>query len=140
MKGITPVVAIILLLMITIVIIGFATGFFQQIITTTGEGATGQAQETTEAYQKVAQLSSAGEDATGAVITVMSVGAIDIPTSEIGVFINGLPQNCAWEDVAGTPITDVTNIGVCVVAGGTCTAGDPVKVSSPGMEDTGVCE
>ncbi|MBS3054042.1 MAG: hypothetical protein J4431_00710 [Candidatus Aenigmarchaeota archaeon] len=38
-KGITPVIAIILLLLITIAVIGFATGFFQSIVTTGGQQA-----------------------------------------------------------------------------------------------------
>ena len=139
MKGITPVVAVILLLMITIVIIGFATGFFQQVIATTGEGAVGTASKTTEQYQKVAQFSGAGDDGTDTKVTVKSVGAVDIPVAEIAVLIDGVAQNCAWQDVSGSSITTVTGIGVCFLASTLCPTDDVVTISSPGMESSGEC-
>lgn len=140
MKGITPVVAVILLLMITIVIIGFATGFFQQVIATTGEGAVGTAERTTEQYQKIAQFVGAGDDGTDSTVTVQSVGATDIPVGEVAVLIDGVAVSCSWEDTSGNAITgDITGVGICIATGVLCPTGHPVTVSSPGMQSSGKC-
>ena len=143
MKGITPVIAIILLLLITISVIGFATGFFQTLVMTTGEGATAAANATTQQLGKVVKLENAVDDGTDTIITVRAIGYANVPVNEIGIFIAGNPEACAtWLDPAANPITEIatSTLGVCTVSGTLCAEGTAVKVTSPGGEYTGTCE
>ena len=91
MKGITPVVAIILLLLITIAVVGFAFGYFSTIMTTTGEAAGQQAEETTARLQKVVSIDNIYDDAVNADVTVRNVGSQAILVGEIAFYADDVP-------------------------------------------------
>ena len=86
-KGITPVIAIILLLLITIAVIGFATIFFQSIVTTGGEQARNASQQTSSRVLQVIEFVVASKDS----ISVKNSGAANILKEDISFLVGGSP-------------------------------------------------
>lgn len=125
MKGITPVVATILLLLITIAVVGFAFGYFSTIMTTVGTEAQEQAAQTTERLSKAIRIDSVG----GTNLYVSNIGTRDInTTNELSVYVAGtLDSKCTgnWQDKVLSPskLTNCTLVSSCV--------GKMVKVVAP---------
>ena len=89
MKGITPVIAVILLLLITIAIIGFTSVFFQQTVTTGGE----QAQQAAAGQANKALQTAEIVDVSNGKVTIKNVGTEPISTDNVGVFVDGVPAD-----------------------------------------------
>lgn len=134
MKGITPIVAIILLLLITISMIGFAFVWFTRV----SELATQQTQQQLEGQLSQTAQKIAIDAATTTSVTIRNTGSKDIPVSQISVFVDGIAKACTappWTGnlVVGTTIT-------CTYTIGTCPAGvSKVKVTTPGGSDSVAC-
>ena len=129
-KGVTEVIAIILLLLITIAVIGFATGFFQSIVTTGGQ----QAQNASKtAGDKAQQIIDYVTSTTGS-ITVKNAGTQDIDTAKLSFLIDGSSVACN-PVLSGfkSPGQTITCLGI------TCTSGEAIIVSAPGNTVTGTC-
>ena len=133
MKGITPVVAIILLLLITISMVGFAFVWFTRISQLTTESTQNQTQlllDTTA--QRIAI-----DAATTTSVTIRNTGSKDIPVAQIAVFVNGVAKQC---DATWTGTLTVGTTKTCTYTSGTCVAvTDTVKVTSPGSTDSVKC-
>jgi flagellin-like protein len=136
MKGITPVIAIILLLLITISITGFAFVWFSRITTDTGTAMQNQTRELMSATQQRVNIEAIS--ATSCTITVRNTGGATIPGNKINLYVNNLLQsNCIWN-----PTTIVANgVASCtwIPTGCSCTAGTSVKVTTPGGTDMSTC-
>ncbi|MBI4019469.1 MAG: hypothetical protein HY364_04400 [Candidatus Aenigmarchaeota archaeon] len=134
-KGITPVIAIILLLLITIAVIGFATGFFQSIVTTSGQQAQDASQQTGDRVQQIIEFVTSSVDS----ITVKNAGTKDIDTTKLSFLLAGSPVTC------NPPLSGSISPGqtaTCVIgttAGNDCTALAAITVSAPGNTVTGAC-
>ncbi len=135
MKGITPVIALVLLMMITIALAGFTyiwlQATFKQSANRTGTHMQGQQ----EAIMKRVRIDNAplvaGPDETEISLAIRNVGEAPIKGSEISVYVNGTLVECDVGDLApGT-------VGSCTI---TCKSGYTVKVTAPGNEDTVTCE
>lgn len=87
MKGITPVIAIILLLLITISIIGFTAGFFQSTVKTSGEQAQQGAEQQASKIQQMVEIVSVAGDK----VTVKNVGTQAISGSVITILAGDVP-------------------------------------------------
>ena len=87
MRGITPVVSVVLLLLITISILAFSFLFFQNITTTSGtqaqQAAEGQANKLLQTVEIIAV-----EDGQ---ITVKNIGTQAIKPEDVKVFVDGAP-------------------------------------------------
>lgn len=134
MKGITPVVAIILLLLITISMVGFAFVWFTRV----GELTTQQTQQQLQS-QLDAQAQNVKIDAISAArdkITLRNRGTATIPLAQISIFVEGAALACTtWSPTAAlTPGSIVT-----CTAGFLCAAGNTVKVTTLGQGDTVKC-
>ncbi|MBS3054040.1 MAG: hypothetical protein J4431_00700 [Candidatus Aenigmarchaeota archaeon] len=118
-KGVTEVIAIILLLLITVAVIGFATGFFQSIVTTGGQ----QAQDASKATGDRVHS-----------ITIKNAGTQDIDTAKLSFLVDGSSVTCI-PALSGSksPGQTITCEGI------TCASGDAITVSAPGNTVTGVC-
>ena len=120
-KGITPVVAIILLLMITIAVIGFAFGFFQTLLSSSGAASETQLQDTTNMLGKSVRID--GISSTG--IVVRHSGSVAIAAADLTVLVNGQPDSaCVLGAMA------VSSVATCNF-GSACSTGDVITVSSP---------
>ncbi len=126
-KGITPVISIVLLLMITIALIGFAFVWFTKIwgvAATSGEiGIT----DLTSRAQKVIRIDNV-QAGTPCVITVRNMGGQSISASEIAVYIGDA------KDATGCPVVLANSIETCTLATA-CISGNVIKVSGPNNID-----
>jgi len=138
MKGITPVISLILLLVIVIVVVGFSFGIFQNLIAGAGEAATTQTTTTTQNIQQTARYEACNPGAAGiATITMRNMGSGPMNGTAIGVYVNGASVTCGatWPDTL-------------IPAGGvkTCTSsaaiasGATIRITSPsGASETQTC-
>lgn len=134
MKGITAVIAIILLLLITISMVGFAFVWFQRVAQISTDTAT---------TQLTTQLNATGQKilidniATNGNITLRHAGSSSTDTSLVGVYVDSAKITCAW-DVPGA--WSVGAFKSCTVVDGfTCTGTTKVEVSTPGNRDSKQC-
>src|SRR3989344_2865569 len=127
MKGIEAIIAVILLLLITISVVGFAFLFFSRI-TTAGQAAENQTTEQLIQFSK-----QIGIDAyNGSQVTIRNTGTSTIGATEISIYVNGAPRVCnpAMSNlVAGSVQTCdyVRGVGASAACGG----GQKLRVTSP---------
>jgi len=140
MKGITPVVAVILLLLVTIAVVGFAFGFFQRILGSAGTGV--ESQQSTVIDRTAQTVSIDNVDTANKKVTVRNSGIKDIKAtagadSELTVFVGAAKATCAWDAATVAPKTTTT----CTwsVPAGACAANTAIKVVAPGNEATNKC-
>ena len=100
MKGISPVIAVILLLLITVAIVGLSFGFFSRITTQTSQTTEQQVTQQVQQMSKVIQI-DAQNDST---VVIRNVGSATIQYSEMGVYINGTAKGCTWTPSSPTEI------------------------------------
>lgn len=95
MKGITPIIAIVLLLMITISMIGFAFIWFQRITAIMqNKSEAGLEKERREAN---ILIFIDNVDPDNGKVTVRNGGGVAVDTSEIAVYVNGTKYvSCSW--------------------------------------------
>lgn len=134
MKGITPVIAIILLLLITISMVGFAFVWFTRV----SELATQQTQAQLE-EQLTQQAQKIRIDAvTSTTVTVRNSGSQIIPTSRLTFFVAGEVRTCIPALSANLAIGATVT---CTWSGPSCSEGakKPIKVTAPGGSDSVNC-
>jgi flagellin-like protein len=129
-KGITPVVAIILLLLITIAVIGFAFGFFQSMLEAAGGAASTQLNSTTNQLAKSIDVVAVS----GTSVTIRNTGSANIVPGEIGVVVANAVRACTFTATEIAPGT----VATCTLASA-CTAGQTVVVSAPANSDEAQC-
>lgn len=135
MKGITPVVAIILLLLITIAIVGFAMVFFQRTVTSATESGQEQLNSQTSQLAKTAVIANTNCVEGTSTINIRNTGTQSIAASEVSVFIDNTIKTCAW---SGMPVT-AGGSATCTVAEAGDSTGKNAKLSAPGSTDQVVC-
>lgn len=135
MKGITPVIAIILLLLITISMVGFAFIWFQRVA---------QTATTSSESQLTSQLNLQGQtvaidniDDTNNNVTLRHSGSVATDTSRVSVYVNNVRVTCAW-DVPGAWAAGAFR--ACTVTGGfACTGTLQIRATAPGGQDSTTC-
>ncbi|MBI2579817.1 MAG: hypothetical protein HYW27_02855 [Candidatus Aenigmarchaeota archaeon] len=137
-KGITPVIAIILLLLITISMVGFAFVWFSRVAQTATESTEKQLQtELNKQNKKIAvdnlQLSTATD--TGCV-SLRNIGSVSIPAGEIKLYVDGAAQSGCDTLALAAGAT-----GSCAISLNTCNTGSNkiVKVTTGGNQDQVTC-
>ncbi len=129
MKGITPVIAIILLLLITISMVGFAFVWFTRFVEIAGSATENATISEVEKIKKTVRIDNAG---TGGV-TVRNTGSANIPVNEISVYIDGSAISCSWTG-------SIAPQGSATCTQAVCSSGQEAKVTSPGTaQDVVTC-
>jgi len=128
MKGITPVIAVILLLLITVAMVGFAFVWFGRV-TEQAQNATEQELQNTIRQAQRVSIDSYGVNQA----TIRAIGGQNVPVSSISVTLNGTAVNCGW---SGTIASG--SFQTCNLAGG-CTPSTVLKVTAPGNSDEVTC-
>src|SRR3989344_4451536 len=134
MKGITHVIAVILLLLITVSMAGFAFIFLQRSLesatTATGEGIQ---QQLVSQQQKVAIVT-----ATGTTVTLRSTGTQALTAGSLALLVNGTVTtsgNCpSVQQAAGSIFSCTSTVAVCNGNADATTKSD-VAVNAPGGTD-----
>jgi len=129
-KGITPVIAVVLLLMITVALLGFAFIWFQGVWESVAESTE---ESVVSEVSRMAQTIKIDNVLPGNVdvsrIYIRSTGSQSIDVTDITVYVNDAKVECTWD---GT-ITTIPAKGV-----GGCdpslqiVSGNIIKVTSPG--------
>ncbi|MBI5061801.1 MAG: hypothetical protein HZB67_05830 [Candidatus Aenigmarchaeota archaeon] len=116
-KGITPVISIVLLLMITIALIGFAFVWFTKIWNIAATSSETQLGAQVSKGEKVISI----DNINATHVTVRNNGISLIGADEVRVYINNaFAANC--------PAIPVSSVVDCAI---TCTTGAAVKVQGP---------
>jgi len=136
MKGITPIITVILLLLIAVVMVGFAFGFFSNIFTTTSTETTSALNTTVSIYGKQVRIDSIDSQATR-FVTLRAVGSRAINSGDIVLYVAGNPVNILGSCPGGTINPGGTN--TCILAVGQCPPGSTLRAVAPGNENTAVC-
>lgn len=124
MKGIEAIIAVILLLLITISVVGFAFIFLSRITTSSSAAAQNQTTEQLNKFAKQVNI----ESSTTTAVWIKNVGTGTMNgATEINVYINGGSRTCS--PALGT--MPPGNVSKCVWSGAACAAGDIIKVTSP---------
>lgn len=135
MKGITPVIAIILLLLITISMVGFAFIWFQRVAQTATAGS--ETQLTGQLNKQGQTASIDNVDDTNNNVTIRHSGTVAMDTANVAVFVNNVGSTCAW-NVPGSWAAGAFK--ACTVTGGfACTGTTQVKIVAPGSTDSTTC-
>ena len=139
-KGVSTIIATILMLLIVIAIVGFAFGFFQRFfgIATAGgeEGLTSLQQQTSQAIR----IENVGPPPAGSqwVISVRNVGGAPLDTSTIVVYKNGNVQTCDFSP-SGYVIPPQEFYGCLLPPGIVCSPGDVIGVTTTGLPASWKC-
>jgi flagellin-like protein len=138
MKGISPVVATILMVMITVVLVAFSFSWFQNMQSGIQQ-QTGNSMSQLEKSKQTIDLPTVyqcGSDICFA-IRATSSNTYSIPLNGTTYLINGVPKTAStWNgDISGNSCTEITTLvagGVCYgkIQSTTCAGGDVLKVSS----------
>lgn len=127
LKGITPVIAIILLLLITISMVGFAFIWFQRVQTTmTNSTESELQQQLNKQGQKLIVDNVAGTSATfrSSGTSSVAMGSVGVYIDNVATTLTNLPCQAPNTLAPGAIIT-------CTLAD-SCDAGSAIKVTSPG--------
>lgn len=123
-KGITPVIAVVLLLMITIAMVGFAYVWFTRLMSTTTGAVSNQSE------QQIAQMGQTIriDNAKSTQILLRNSGTQTIPAGQVSVL--GITGTCTVPELGPGATHTCTNA---------CTAGNTITASAPGNVDQAVC-
>ena len=135
MKGITPVIAVILLLLVTIAMIAFAFVWFGRISTSAMsavENQTGQFYQTAGKMITIDNVRSSPDTT----VTVRNIGTLTISSSGITIYRGTSLVSCTppWTPSSIPPGQSST----CTISG-PCASGTTIKVTSPGNFDQTNC-
>lgn len=129
MKGISAVIATILLLLVTISIMGFVYIYLSGTVTTLGAKTEEEIKAEAAKYSKGIWF----ENAAGTQVVIRNLGSQNINTSEVNVYINNVLKTCTWSPETISP----NSIATCTLAE-SC-SGKGVKASGPANEITRDC-
>ena len=139
MKGITPVIAIILLLLITISMVGFAFVWFQRVATTATTATDTQLNNQLNKQAQTISIEGAYCSASGCAtkeVYFRNTGSVAIPSGAVAIFVNGSSAasgSCPSTSVsAGATFTCTTTIAPC-------SSSTTVKATAPGNTDQITC-
>jgi flagellin-like protein len=132
-KGITPIISIVLLVMITIAMVGFAWVWFSRV----GQGAMNRTQTQIEQQQQSMQKTIRIDNinAASSVVYVRNTGTLDIAGSELTIYVGGVIQSCTWSPSTISPGSTAS----CDWSTGSCTSGTIVRITAPGNSDESEC-
>ncbi len=133
MKGITPVIAIILLLLITIAMVGFAFVWFSRVATTSGTNIESQLNTTFGASGKKVGIDAIS--AAAAAVSIRNTGSATIAAGEIAVYAGGSVVVCTPALGSLAPGA----VATCDWSAGSCTSGTVIRVTAPGGSDETTC-
>ena len=136
-KGITPVISVILLLLVSIAIIGFAFSFFQRTVGTTAAEGESSAKSAVNMSSLAIRIDNAKNNA----VAIRNTGSGKILLGTLSAYVNSSQafSTVTTCTVSGAPATEISSgqIAVCALP---CAANYPVRiVTSSSYEDRATC-
>ena len=132
MKGMSAIITVVLLVIITVALVGVVATNFQSLTQSSAQQAQQQVEASSERLTQTVRIESASSDK----VVVRSTGTTAIQTSKLAVFIDSVLTTCAW---------DLTSIGQDQLAtctydvSTTCSSGTEIKVTAPGNTHSTKC-
>ncbi len=127
-KGISEVVAVILLLLITVAIVGFAYVFFQRLQSTATNATSTQLNSQISQEAKTINIENMNPGAS--TVYIRSNGPTAPNSNEINLYVNGVLTQClsnlGWANVSAGSTTS------CKWSNSACAGGTPIIVTTPG--------
>lgn len=140
MKGISAIIATILLLLIVVAIVGFTFGFFQNLFTSSSAAASSQVNTTTSGVSKAIRIDNfqKGSVTTPIALAVRNLGATAISSSDLQIYrSDGVAAPAGtW---SGSPAQPNGVMTFTASANGACVSGVTYKVSGPTNSDEETC-
>jgi len=130
-KGITDIIAVVLLLMITISLVGFAWIWLQRAAGSTMEATTTGLEAQQQTAGKLIRIDNV--DSTNGNVTVRNIGSYNISDNELSVYVDGVVLVCSWSPTSMAPGTTMTCNSAGIVG---CSK---IKVTAPGNTDEVSC-
>ncbi|MBI4162813.1 MAG: hypothetical protein HY513_03955 [Candidatus Aenigmarchaeota archaeon] len=145
MKGITPVIAIILLLLITVAMVGFALVWFQRFVSATGSQTEQNLQTQLDQQSKlisIVNINNAG--GAKSIVSVKDIGTRNIALTEIAIFVDSsradVDSVAGCTDAGGTRVTTIaTGATIDCTLDTLCSSGSRLKITAPGNFDETIC-
>ena len=130
MKGITPVIAIILLLLITISMVGFAFVWFQRVAQTATDSTDTQLQQQLAQQAEKIRI----ESGAGTSVTLRNTGSQALPVGSVALFVNNAQStnSCPGSSQAAGAVFTCT-------LSSSCASGNTLKATAPGNTDQITC-
>lgn len=132
MKGITPVVAIILLLLITISMVGFAFVWFSRVTQSATEGIAGDINNTITISSQKVRIEAVASG--GATVTMRASGSGALPANSVAVLVAGAIRNSTCPGTS----QGSGSVFTCALSPA-CTGGQTVRATAPGNFDEVSC-
>lgn len=129
MKGITPIMASILLMMITISILALSYDFFTSIFKTVSMKSESYMKSKILVFGRIV-IDNINENS----ITIRNIGAFNVSTTSIAVYVNDKLITCNWDKKIVKP----RELATCYKSN-FCRKGDFIKITSPSNVDEGRC-
>ncbi|MFH0832800.1 MAG: archaellin/type IV pilin N-terminal domain-containing protein [Candidatus Aenigmatarchaeota archaeon] len=129
MKGVSPVIATILLLLITISLIGFVFMYMERSVTTTGEQTEEQLKEQIAKFSKGIWI----DNAAAASVVVRNIGSQVVNATEIRLYVNDAAATCSWSSGTIAP----SSVATCTLSE-SC-SGKNVKATGPSNDAKKSC-
>jgi flagellin-like protein len=138
MKGITPVIAVILLLLITVAMVGFAFVWFSRVTTMTTTAT--QTQIENQLTMQAKRVAIENIDKASNVVTVRNIGSQSISNVDLALYVGGAKLSCL-AGVKDWPASITPgSTGSCDWSDGpACTSDTVIKVTAPGNFDESMC-
>lgn len=122
MKGITPVIATILMLLITVSIVGIAFTFFSRTTSTATQQVSDQTNQQLAQMSKQVVIDSKNSSA----VAIKATGTGTLASTDYNVYVDGALRNCA------SPASIAPQqVFVCHFGNPPCATGQKVRVTSP---------
>ena len=137
MKGITPIITVILLLLIAVVMVGFAFGFFSNIFTVSKTETESALNTTVSIYGKQIRVDNIDTQALR-VVTVRAVGPRGLNVGEVSIY-NASGSLAITTGTCPSGTVNPGGTGSCTLISNGCMSGSTLRVVAPGNTDTKVC-
>ncbi|MAH42829.1 hypothetical protein CL614_03840 [archaeon] len=143
-KGITPVIAVVLLLMITVALIGFAFIWFQGVWEDVSEGVGDKIADDINKWDQTIKIDNVKDADTDAgstvdntsIVYIRSTGNAEVLVSSMSVYNDDVPIDCYWS-VGGTGKLAPKGLIECK-SFSAIVSEDVIKVTAPGNNDVTV--
>jgi len=140
MKGITPVIAIILLLLITVAMVGFAMVWFQRFVATAGQQTQENLQAQLDQQSKLVSIENIDNSGAESIVSVKNKGTKNLLVSELAFFVDSSRVSAEGCSDAGTPVDIIVPGATVECALNTfCGTDSRLKVTAPGNPDESIC-
>ncbi len=133
-KGITPVIATILLLIITIAIVGYSFGFFQKLFGAAANVTSTGLEDLTKNIRQAITI----DGVSGTTVVLRNSGNPPINSTVLGFYVDNALKTCTFGPATDGIIINSSGLATCTLTA-SCSSGGTLKVTTAAFSDTRTC-